>query len=439
MTDLDTKLSLRRGSLGRESVILTLGSGAAMVAGLAVLGLLVKSLATAEVGMLILVSTYPLLIHQFFSLQSWQGYSRHALALLDDGQNSEFRALTKSFFLLDAACAVLAAAAGVLLTILAIPTFDWPEAWRWYLGLFSLTLLVNFSSFSFAVFRSFKAYRVQTLCTLLLPLAQLLAASVFAYQNRPINDYLTAWLVLILVSNLCILAAAVLVLRFHGMSGWLRSAERAPRGALTFTAWVNAATSLDCVVKQGDVLLVSALVSVETVPVYRLIKQAGALLYRFADAVAQAIYPRLVSLVVADRQRQALSLFRRSALWSAGFAMLGTLVLATTSFHWLPLLFTVEFTQAASVLTAYLLIVAVAVAFTSLHQLVYALGYVKLPVLFTFAAVSLFLLVTIGLAPDLGLWAFVAGFSTYHFVAISAKLALLGRHYLNLPQHAAAH
>ncbi len=416
------------GGLRNEATILAAGSGIAMASGVLLLAVLVRALPNAQVGQLILLAAYPALIHQFANLQSWQGYSREGLALLADDDKAGFASLTQAFFRLDAICSVAAFLLALLLVSATVNLLDWPEHWRVWLYAFSALLLTNYTSFSLAVMRCFKSYRTQAVCTVLLPLSQLAVALVLWRHNADIESYLIAWLALTVISHVSHLLAAVVILARRRITRWFAARPRNSGGSLGFTAWVNLATSLDSIVKQFDVILVSALISIEVVPVYRLIKQCGAVFYRFADGLAQASFPRLVTLTLSRKLPAALSLFRRSALWLLIGSTCAATAIAGTSSYWLGRVFTPEFAAFAPQLSTYLAIVVVAVTFTALHQLIYALGYVRRPAALTALAVVAFLACAIWLAPSHGLWAFMIGFAIYHGIAITGKLLLLNQH-----------
>lgn len=414
--------------LRNEAAILAAGSAVAMASGVLLLAVLVRALPNAEVGQLILLAAYPALIHQFANLQSWQGFSREGLALLADNDRGGFASLTQTFFRLDALCSIVAFLLATFLVGVAITLFDWPEHWRNWLYAFSALLLTNYTSFSLAVMRCFKSYRVQAACTVLLPLSQLATACVLWQQGARLETYLIAWLALTALSHLSHLVVAVAILARNNVKNWLSARVGHSRGSLGFTAWVNLATSLDSIVKQFDVMLVSALISIEVVPVYRLIKQCGAVFYRFADGLAQASFPRLVAFTLERNMPAALTLFSRSAILLFLGAAFAAVAIAGTSGYWLGRVFTPEFVPYAPILAAYLAIVVVAVTFTALHQLIYALGYVRRPAALTGIAVFAFLVCAISLSPAYGIWAFVVGFAVYHGIAISGKLLLLRQH-----------
>lgn len=425
-----TTISASAGTSGlrSEATVLAAGSAVAMASGVLLLAVLVRALPNAEVGQLILLAAYPALIHQFANLQSWQGFSREGVALLAAEDRAGFASLTQTFFRLDAICSIAAFLLAILLVSVVIPLLDWPEHWRSWLYAFSALLLTNYTSFSLAVMRCFTSYRIQAACTVLLPLSQLVAALVLWRQDAQLDTYLITWLALTVVSHLSHLLAAVTILAKQNIKKWLTARAGNSRGSLGFTAWVNLATSLDSIVKQFDVMLVSALISIEVVPVYRLIKQCGAVFYRFADGLAQASFPRLVALTLERNMPAALTLFRRSAIWLFVGAACAAAVIAGSSGYWLGRVFTSEFAPYAPILGTYLAIVVVAVTFTALHQLIYALGYVRRPAALTAIAVLAFLVCAILLAPTFGIWAFMIGFAVYHSIAICGKMLLLSRH-----------
>ena len=411
--------------LKRESAILTVGTAASMLASIVSLAILVKTLPAASLGMLIVINTYPLLVHQVINLQSWQGFIRAAQHCQAQKRSDELAQLVKFFFVLDLIAITAAAAVAVLLAGPLANALGWAPDWVPYLQLFACSLLVNFSSFSLGVLRLYKRYNWQAMCALFGPVAQLIAAVfLYAYQ-APIESYLWSWLVIAAVGTSLQLGVAMRTLAKQGLGNWWRAKLRYFDEPLRFTFWVNVATSLDASVKQFDVMLVSAVVSLEAVPIYRFIKQAGVFLYRLADALAQTSYSRMVDLLTEQNLGSALVVLRTVMAWIAPFSLAYLLIVGLSAPYWLGWLFNDSFAANSFELGVYLLIVGTAVVFTPLHQLIYALGYVRIPALATLLAVGAFLILSLAWGAAYGLVGFIAALAIYHLIALCAKLALL--------------
>ena len=172
-------------------------------------------------------------------------------------------------------------------------------------------------------------------------------------------------------------------------------------------------------------LLVSTVVSLEAVPVYRFIKQAGVFLYRFADVFAQTSYSRLVELLADNQLRSALTVMRTVMLWIAPFALAYLFLIMGTASYWLEPLFNAAFAAKGPELYAYLAVAAVAVLFTPLHQLIYALGFVRLPAATTALAVATFIFLSFKWGAAYGLMGFVGAIAVYNAIALLVKLVLL--------------
>ncbi len=429
MTEVDARFREQIRALVRETNVLTLGSLVAMGCAILTLVILTQSLSAVELGGLIVINTFPLLMHQFFNLQSWQGFVRAAPQELVSEEDIKTTAeLLKFFLLVDVASAIGATLIALSLSGVLIQLFGWDSDWYGYLQLFACSLLVNLTSFSLISFRRFKAYNRQAFCIALLPATQLIAAIILATMDVPLQTYVYTWWSLAVLTYLVFMVLALKTLSEHDLLGWLGAKTRFFKAPIAFTFWMNSATSLDAVVKQFDVLLVSTLVSLEAVPIYRFIKQAGAIMYRLADSLAQTSFPRMVGYLSRGDLSSALALFKRSLVWIAPLALLYVVVVASSSPFWLEAIFNAEFARHWSDLAWYLGIVGVAVLFTALHQLMHAMGYAKVPLLITAVAVGTFLLVAWMLAPTYAITGFIIALAAYHLVALSGKLLLLKYH-----------
>ena len=111
--------------------------------------------------------------------------------------------------------------------------------------------------------------------------------------------------------------------------------------------------------------------------------------------------------------------------WIAPLAAGYVLLIVLSSPWWLGPLLSPQFAEHWSTLAAYLCVVGVAVLFTPLHQLIYALGYVRFPAALTLVAVGVFITLCVVLAPSLELLGFVIAFAAYNLLTLGAKSLLL--------------
>jgi O-antigen/teichoic acid export membrane protein len=175
------------------------------------------------------------------------------------------------------------------------------------LALNSLGILANIAGTPTAVLRLYERFRLFSVQKTVSAVVKLLGVAIAWWLGAGLQGFVIVWLVTNVVGRLLLLFYGLQTIRQKNLSGFLRAPVQRGGTVFRFTVWTNLSTTVSLPLKHFDMAIVGALISLESVGVYRIIKQIALLMTMVSDSVYQVIYPRLAELLAAHDFRGALT------------------------------------------------------------------------------------------------------------------------------------
>jgi O-antigen/teichoic acid export membrane protein len=307
------------------------GNFAASVLALISFSLAARGLGPANFGLLMLVSTYAVIMTRLFAFQPWQVLIRYGGSVLESKQRAAFADLIKLGFLLDLTAALIATVIAWFGADFAGWCLDWSAEVVGMARLYSLAIATSVIGTPTAVLRLFNRFRLLALHSVLCAAVKALLIAVAFAVEADLWVYLLIWAGTQMLSNLALLLIGFweavrqeVVDVVDVVGGSIRAPLRRHPGLLTFFVTSN----LDGVVRAAreiDVPIVAMILSVEAVGLYKVARQFASVLVRAVDPFYEAIYPELTKLVAMNRWAGFWRILRRSSLivGSGGMLALG--------------------------------------------------------------------------------------------------------------------
>jgi O-antigen/teichoic acid export membrane protein len=267
----------------------------------------------------------------------------------------------------------------------------------------------------------FKAFSVQKTIAALVKLVGVVIALA---AGAGLWGFFVVWLVTDIVGRLMLLAFGLQTIRRNGLSGFLRERSEGWAPVARFAVWTNLVTTVALPVKHFDMLLVGALVSVESVGVYRIIKRIATLMTMVSDSVYQVIYPRLAALLATEDIQAALVLARRTGAMLLLFTASAAVLVALFGRVFMEFVFGEEFADMLS-LNTYMFLRAVSCGFVVVHPLFLALGFVKREVGIIIVSNLLYLAAAFVLGSQLGLIGIVLAYGVQFVSVLIPKILVI--------------
>ncbi|MBM7839409.1 O-antigen/teichoic acid export membrane protein [Alkalihalobacillus xiaoxiensis] len=360
--------------------VATLFSGniIAQVLGLITLALTTQLLGAELFGVLIVIQTYTIIMDKLVNFQSWQALIKFGTEAQRDGNDNEFKGLIKFSTLLDAVSALIATLLAILLIYWLAPLINLNEEYIYMCMIYCLSILFHLSGAPTAILRMYDKFKL--IATIQVIVAMLKFVTIFALYLLEINNFsvvLVAWVLSEVISHLLLLTCGHYVLYKNNINKWWLKKTTRPKEFFSFTCWTNLSTTVNLPVKQFDILIVSWIISMEGVAVYKIFKQVAQICNKISDPVYQVIFPQLVKMVSDNKLNLALKYVKKVAFILALITIPIAVVISLFSPYWLNWIFGEIYADAWIVLALYLGIEVVSQSLIGVHPLFIALGYVK--------------------------------------------------------------
>lgn len=421
--------------LFKNSGILLVGQGIAGLLSLLTLAVTARSLGNQGLGLIILVQTYVALVNRLVNFQSWQAVIRFGAQALKDRDLERLAGLVKLGTGLDLATAILGTAVALGAAPIVGRMLQWDAQTISLSMLYAWTILFNLVGTPTGILRVFDAFHLAALQAAITAAAKLTAVSLAAFFEAGLRTYLLIWVATDIFSYLFLLAAAFWVLYRRGLGDWHRAPIASSRSFVRFAWWTNISSTADIPIKQLDIFIVRAVLSLEAVAIYKILKLIANLLNQFATPLYEAVYPQFAELIAKNQPKQAFAMLMRLA---GLFSVVGSIVLVAvvlTSSWWLQI-FGPEYVEHQHVLALFLLVATTSVVFIGLHPLFTAMGYAKQNFVILLIANLAYLAIAPVLGVLFGLVGIVSAFGVQLLLVLVPKLSIIRRE-LRTPSHAA--
>ena len=404
------------------------GTTAAAALGLATTVLQARSLGLQAFGSLAVILSYTGLVQRFASFQSWIALIKYGAEALEAGRKEELVGLVKWGFLLDAVGGV----SGTIFAFLGTRLVgDWP-GWSSQMvavaAFYSVSVLINLlGGAPTAILRLFDRFRAFTVSKILTATLGVVGALLAYASHAGMWGFLTALLLSSLAGQVYLFAAAFLALKQNGLLVHWRSPIARSRKVAGFSGWAYLASTLDIPVKQLDLLIVSAVVSVAAAGVYRVIQQTIQLLALVADPVYQAVYPQFATMVAKNDARAAAKYAAKVGV--ALLAVVGTasLPIAVLSPWWLGAFFGQAYISGWMPLCLFVVFKVLSIGCVTLHPLFTAMGLIKYTPAILFVADVVYLAAAFYLGSIWGITGVVLAYGSEALIVAGMKYAIIRR------------
>jgi len=414
--------------LFKNAGILLSGSAVASLLTLATLSVTAQALGTAQFGLLVVITTYVLIVDGLLNFQSWQTLIRYGADALEDHQSGRFKAIIRFCFILDTSSALVGMVVAILMAPLVGNILGWSDHKIQLAILYSMIIVFNVSGAPTGILRLFNRFNLLATQRIIGASFKVTGVIVVSLLDGGLRDFLFVWGLTSILDNVLLLGFGLRELAKRHYADWWHERVENWRELLRFSTWTNITSTFDLPVKQFDMILVSALISVEATGIYRIIKQAAQMIAKFADPVYQVVYPQFAVQIANSDYRQAASHAIRIGILLFAVVAPVALVVSLSASWWLEAFFGEDFLQGLSALRLFFFLKFASIGFITIHPLFVAMGFVKANAIIILST-NLIYLVLVGLLGEVyGLDGVVIANGVQFFLVIGLKLMILSKH-----------
>ncbi|MFW6015711.1 MAG: lipopolysaccharide biosynthesis protein [bacterium] len=381
------KLSLRRiykwikeesfKKLIKNTVTLLIGDTGASIINMISIMLILKIIGAEGYGIMVLIQTYALTIDKLLNFQSWQAFIKYGAMALEEKDHNGFKKLIKQGTILDISTAILGTLVAILIVGIVGSYFNWNNSMILYSKLYSVVILFHFSGVPIGILRiynKFKYFSIQKLAVSLVKLVGIIFAYFFKLDFYAI---LLINLITDIIGHILLIVIAYTVLHKNGISKWWNQRVKIKNNFFYFALWTNLSSTLTIPSKQLDVFIVSSVLSVEMVGIYKGFKQIASMVGRLVNPIYQSIYPELAAIIAKNDSRSAIKIAIKTSIIISIVIIPLIAISGLSSPLWLEILFGEAFAQNWFYFFVFLVYVGLDTLTAPIHPLFNALGYVK--------------------------------------------------------------
>lgn len=386
-----------------------------------------RALGAEMFGLLAVIMAYVAIVQRLTAFQPWLALIKYGAEALELKRPHEFMGIVKLGLLLD----VIGAVSGTLIAASGAYVFARWQGWNQEIShmaaVFSISILFSLSGTPIGILRLLDRFRVFAAQKILAAILGLVGALIVYATGGGIWGFLIVLLLSGIFGNLFLLVMAYLALRESGLTQYWRAPITNWKPFLRFSGWTYTTSTLDIPVKQLDIIIVSAVVSLEAAGIYKVIKQIAQLLAMMADSVYQAVYPQFAAMIANSDGRSAVKYAVKTG--SLTMAVVGpvALLLAAFSPWWLGAVFGEAFAAGWLPLSVFLFFNIIAMACITIHPLFTAMGYVKKNVFILLVANAGYLVLAWLLGNLIGLLGLAIAFGVQLLIVVTLKSSYIYR------------
>nr|WP_246239991.1 lipopolysaccharide biosynthesis protein [Pseudoalteromonas caenipelagi] len=403
----------------KQASVLLGGNLSASVLNFLSVAVALKALGVESFGAVTLLQSYILVISLCFNPQAWQGLIRY-LHLEKDKAS-----LIKLTLYYDFLCAVLGTLLAVCLTDLYLSFFDLSE-YSHLLKYSSLYILVNQTSVAIGVLRYHERYTVLALQSVISAVIFFVCALVGYWQSYSIEFYVISYLLSLTIGVIYIQLCSIQPIKQLLGTQCSKKMSNTDKGTFNkFNYTVHLTALADIPVKQLDNILVGAVVSVGAAGAYRVIKQIATISTKVTGPLNQVLYPEVSNLLAEKAYSKVRYAMSKLILFLLVPSLVVVLFATMTADYWILAMFSQELVEYKWHIGAFLIMHAVATAFTPIHPVFLALGYVKKLFYITLISNLVLCLAIVILGPYIELWGVLLAIFLQYFLTIAWKFPLI--------------
>lgn len=314
--------------LARTTSIVLMGNTGSSLLNFISFTVMANRLGPKVLALFVLTQNYVLIVNAIFKIQTWESLVKFGHS---ETSKKDFNNVVKVNFLLDLASAMVAFIFAIAMAKPAASFFKWDTGIRDLIILYSFAIPFTLTSFTIGVprlFDKFSAVAKIQVSTAALKLIMVLAA---VFLNSPVTHYVTIYLISEVLSSILLIAYSFYLLKIRCHGEWLKSKMRYYPQQVKFVWWTNLRSIMRIPVQYSDMVIISMIMPVETVGVYKVYKEIASFIGRVGEPVNQVIYPEYAKLIGKDGDAAAINLAKKTifVLFALSFILTTFLILCS--------------------------------------------------------------------------------------------------------------
>ena len=258
--------------------------------------------------------------------------------------------------------------------------------------------------------------------------SRLILILLVAYYSMGLMYFIYSYLTIEILTNCILIVFSLILLKEKHGKGWWKCKLKINREQINFIWWTNLRTIVSIPVRYFDMIVISSIISMESVGIYKVYKEIAGLLKRIQDPLNQSIYPEFSKLLANKDIANAAVVAKTSILLLSKISLGITLVILPVSYYVVEIFFGTEYLS--NIYALFLLIILYMFSFITvpINSLFIAAGFARYSFLLVLFTNFMYLLTLYGGGIILGIYGIVIAYGVQLFLNKGLKIYFLNKY-----------
>lgn len=309
--------------LRRNVGVLVTANIFATLLGIVTVALNARALGPALLGIFALIQAYVAVFGRAFVMDTWQAVSALGGDAVAQDDRRRFAAVALVALAFDLASGIWAAAIGLLLLATASGWIGLFDPYKWLAALFTLTLLVHFTSAPAGILRALHRFSLAASIEVSEAALKAGAAAILFLADAPLPIYVYSYIAIAVAISITRLSASLLVLHTYARShvDLAEVNSLLVRSFARFSLGASLNRIISVLRNQGVLFAVNAFYGPEGTGLFAIAQRITTPIAFISEPIRQAIYPELATLRAGGLHALVPALLRKIQLLTTPLAL----------------------------------------------------------------------------------------------------------------------
>jgi O-antigen/teichoic acid export membrane protein len=375
---------------------------------------------------LVLTQTYILIANDLINVQTWESMIKFG-SYSDNSRN--LASIIKTNLVIDIVSAIAAFSVAVLLVGAVVSLLNWDERMVGIISLYSISILSNITCLTIGIPRLFNKFKHISVFQVTISLVKLIFVILASLSSQDLIAYIYIYFISDILLNGLLISFSLYLLRKELKVKWWREKIKMDKDQFRFVWWMNLRTIVRVPVRHFDMIVISSVMSLQMVGIYKVYKEIAGVVNRIQDPVNQTIYPEFTKLLANRNTTKTASIAKKTMLLLTGLSVVLTALLLLTSSIIIETFFGSEYILEINALYALSIVYLFSFITVPINSLFVASGFAKSAFYILLLTNSLYLASAYFFGIEYGIYGIVIAYAVQLVFNRGFKIYLLNKYF----------
>lgn len=403
-------------------------SGNVLASGLSFISftIMARQLGAELLAYLVLTQTYVLIINDLINVQTWESMIKFGSYTNNSRKSAS---IIKTNLVIDIVSVIAAFVVAISLATTIVGLLEWDEQIISIISLYSISILFNITCLTIGIPRLFNKFKHISVFQVTVSLVKLIFVIMASLSSQDLIAYVYIYFISDMLLNGVLIIFSLYLLKKELDHKWWREKITMDRDQMRFIWWINLRTIIRIPVRYFDMIVISSVMPLQMVGVYKVYKEIAGVVNRIQDPINQTIFPEFTKLLANRNTEKTADIAKKTMLLLSGLSIVITTLLLLISSIVIETFFGAEYLLEINALYALLIAYLFSFITTPINSLFVAAGFVKLAFYVLVLTNSLYLMSAYLFGIEYGIYGIVIAYVVQLVFNRGLKVYFLKKYY----------